>query len=101
MTLFGTNKIMTDFGFLITYKIQRQCYDLMGGFLPLPQELHKFVHIYFIGGDQEEAQRRCANVHNGLDLDIVIELKEMFHKYYKYVGIFYYVVEHIMLIKDI
>ena len=47
-----------------------------------------------MGGDQE-AQQRCANVHNGLDLDRV-----MFNQYHKYVGIFHYALEHITLIKD-
>ena len=37
----------------------------MGGLLPLPKESHKFVQIVFMGGDQTEAQQRCANVHNG------------------------------------
>ena len=35
-----------------------------------------------------------------LDSDIVIDLKKMFHKYYKYIDIFHYALEHIMLIKD-
>ena len=62
----------------------------MGGLLPLPKESHKFVQIYFMGGDQAEAQQRCAN---GLYLEIVMELQEMFYKYHKYV-------EHIALIKE-
>ena len=53
-----------------------------------------------MGGDQAEAQQRCGNVRNGLDLDRVMELQEMFHKYHKYVGIFHYALEHITLIKD-
>ena len=53
-----------------------------------------------MGGNQSETQQRCVNVHDGLDLDIVMELQEMFHKYHKYVGIFYYELQHITLIKD-
>ena len=101
MTSFGTDKHMTDFGFLTTYKIQGQCYHLMGGLLPLPKESHKFVQIYFMGSDKAEAQQRCVNIPNGLDLDIVMKLQEIFHKYHKYVGIFHIALEHIMLIKDL
>ena len=87
---------MTDFGFLTSDKIQGQCYHLMGGLLPLPKDSHKFVQIYLMGGDQQ----RCPNVHNGLDLDIVMELQEMFHKYHKYVSIFHSALEHMTPIKD-
>ena len=70
---------MTNFRLFTTYKIHRQCYLLMGGLLPISKESHKFLQIYFMGCDQAEEQQRCANVHNGLDLDIVMELQEMFY----------------------
>ena len=54
-----------------------------------------------MGGDQAEVQQRCANVHNRLDLDIVIELQKIFHRYLKYVGILHFALEHITLIKDL
>ena len=40
-----------------------------------------------MGGDQTESQHICAHVLNGLDSDIVTELREMFHKCHKYIGI--------------
>ena len=52
----------------------------MGGLQPLPKESPKFVQIYFMGGDQAEAQQKSENVHNGLNLDIVMLLKEMSSK---------------------
>ena len=57
--------------------------------------------MYFMGGDQAEAQQRSGNVHDELDLDIVMELHEMFHKYHNYVRIFHYVLDHKTLIKDL
>ena len=68
MTTFGTDKNMTVFLFLTTYEIQGLCYHLLGGLQSLPKESLKFIKIYFMGGDQAEAQQRCANVHDGLDL---------------------------------
>ena len=79
MTSFGADKNITDFGFLKKYKIKDQCYQLMGSLLPLPKESHKFVQIYLMGDDQAETQQRCANVHDGLGLDTVMKLLEMFH----------------------
>ena len=99
-TSFGADKNMADFRFLTTYKIHRQCYFLMDGLLPISKESHKFLQIYFMDGDQVEDQQRCANVHNGLDLDIVMELREMFYSYHKYDGIFPCELEHLTLIKD-
>ena len=59
-TSFGADKNMTYFGFLAIYKIQGQCYYLMGGIQPQPKESHKFIQIYLMGGDQAEAQQRCV-----------------------------------------
>lgn len=66
----------TDFGGLT--KIQGQCYHLIRSFLPLPKESYKVEQIYFIGDNQAEAQQRCQLVHIRLELDIVMELLEMF-----------------------
>ena len=75
MRYFGADKNMTDFGFLTAYKIQVQCCVIIwwGSFQPQPKESHKFVQIYCMGGDQAESYQ-CANVHNWLDLDIIMEL---------------------------
>ena len=91
---------MTDFRFCTTYKIQGQCYHLMGSLLPLPHEPHKFVQVYFMGGNETEAQQRCTNVHGGLQFYIVMKLQEMLHQHHMYVSIFKYALEHMNITRN-
>ena len=67
--LFVADKNVTNFGSLTTYKNQEQRYHLMGALLPQPKESHKFLQVYFMGGNQAEAQQRSTNVHGGLELN--------------------------------
>lgn len=93
MTSFGSGRNVTYFGFLTTYKIQGQCYHLMGDLLPLPEHSHEFVQVYFMGGNQTEAEQRCTNVQGGLEFDIVVELQDLLHQHHKYVRILKYALE--------
>ena len=74
--------------FIIDAYLNCLYYHLMGSLLPLPHEPHKFVQVYFMGGNETEAQQRCENVHGGLQLDIVMTLQEMLHQHHMYVGRF-------------
>ncbi|KAL8614341.1 hypothetical protein ACOMHN_007679 [Nucella lapillus] len=88
MTSFGADKNLTDTGFFTTFKIQGQCYHLMGGLLPLTKEQPKFVQVYFMGtGSEEEAVQRCRNIPSGLDVRTVADLQDMLHESHKYIKV--------------
>ncbi len=57
MTSFGADRILAGQGFFTTYKIQGQCYHLMGSLPPLADEESKYVQVFFMGCDKE-IQRR-------------------------------------------
>ena len=67
----------------------------MGCLLPLPEKIHKFFQIYFIGNEKEEAQQRCSNISGHLRENIVLKLLEMLPECYKYVRVLKYAMEHI------
>ena len=52
------------------------------------QKTYKFVQVYFRSSNQAKVQQRCANVHGGLTLNLVMELQEMFHLHHKCVSVF-------------
>ncbi|KAL8572016.1 hypothetical protein ACOMHN_038374 [Nucella lapillus] len=94
MTSFGADKNLTDTGFFTTFKIQGQCYHLMGGLLPLTEEQPKFVQVYFMGtSSEEEAVQRCRNIPSGLDVCTVADLQDMLHESHKYIKVFKYALE--------
>jgi hypothetical protein len=63
MTSFGTTKEIKEPGYMPTFKIQGQVYHRIGSLLQsLPNEQPKFLQIYFIGDDSEQARQRCQNV---------------------------------------
>ncbi|KAL8600890.1 hypothetical protein ACOMHN_045028 [Nucella lapillus] len=94
MTSFGADKNLTDTGFFTTFKIQGQCYHLMGCLLPLTEEQPKFVQVYFMGtGSEEEAVQRCRNIPSGLDVRTVADLQDMLHESHKYIKVFKYALE--------
>lgn len=74
MTSFGATEIVNNIAangpqFNSMFKIQGQVYHKLGSLLPMPNESHKFLHIYFMDGENSErapANRvnvRCDN-HN-------------------------------------
>lgn len=64
MTSFGATEIVNNIAangqqFNSTFKIKGQVYHKVGSLLPMPNESHKFLQIYFMGG--EDSERALAN----------------------------------------
>lgn len=64
MTSFGATEIVSNVAangqqFNSTFKIKGQVYHKVGSLLPMPNESHKFLQIYFMGG--EDSERALAN----------------------------------------
>ncbi|CAH2100828.1 unnamed protein product [Euphydryas editha] len=64
MTSFGATEIVSYAAangqqFNSTFKIKGQVYHKVGSLLPMPNESHKFLQIYFMGG--EDSERALAN----------------------------------------
>ena len=57
----------------------------MGDLLSISKKSRKLVQVYFMVGNQAEAQQRWTNFYGGLELNIVMELSEIFHLHHKYV----------------
>ncbi|KAL8592527.1 hypothetical protein ACOMHN_030212 [Nucella lapillus] len=79
MTSFGvTKEFVREQGFIPTFKVHGQVYHSIGSLLPAPGNEPEFLHIYFMGNDQEQAEQRSSVV-PGLRQDIVFNLQEMLH----------------------
>jgi hypothetical protein len=87
MTSFGATNEVCEPGFMPTFKVQGQVYHRVGSLLPLPNEEHRFLQIYFMGDEQQEVKQRCNNI-PGTHQDIVIELQQMLYQHNNYVHIF-------------
>ena len=91
MTSFGAN-IVTEGGFMQTFKVQGQVYHRIGSLLPEENENSLFLQIYFMGNQENQAQRQC-NVNEGTKLNIILSLQEMLHSRNSYVNTFKSVLE--------
>lgn len=66
MTSFGATEIVNNTAangrqFNSTFKIKGQVYHKLGSLLPMPNEAHKFLQIYFMGGeDINRVDARCG-----------------------------------------
>ena len=78
MTSFGAEEVRLP-GYFPTFKVCGQVYHLAGSILPPPGEDHKFLQIYFMGGEEIEADRRCAII-NDVRRSIVLKLQQMLHE---------------------
>ena len=58
MTSFGA-KYVNEGGFMPTFKIQGQIYHRIGSILPLHDDNHKFLQVYFISNMKKQAETRC------------------------------------------
>lgn len=68
MTSFGATEIVknnTVYGqqFNSTFKVKGQIYHKVGSLLPMPNEAHKFLQIYFMGGKDARVDARCEYNH--------------------------------------
>lgn len=68
-------------------QIHGQIYHRVGSLLPLPNEDHKFLQIFFVGDSDQEATRRCA-IFNALNREIVNNLQTMLHEHNLLVRVF-------------
>ena len=91
MTSFQAN-VITERGFMPTFKVQGQIYHILGSLQPLQKE-PQFLQLYFMGNLQAQAERRCGVI-PGTHINIVLSLQEMIHQVNTYVQSFKYVLEH-------
>ena len=66
-----------------TFKIQGHDYHRVGSLLPPSNEEHKFLQIYFMDDERQEAKQRCDNIH-GTRQDIVMDLQQLLHQHNSY-----------------
>lgn len=79
MTSFGATKVIHD-NFMPTFKVQGQIYHRAGSLLPLPDDEHKYLQIYFMGGADDEQQVQQRSRYNpGTRNRIIASLQNMFH----------------------
>ena len=79
MTSFGATSDVCEPGLMPTFKVQGQVYHRVESLLPPTNEEPKFLQIYFMGDEQQEARQRCNNI-PGTRQDIVMDLQRMLHK---------------------
>ena len=92
MTSFGAN-VITERGFMPTFKVQGQIHHKIGSLLPSENSESKYVQVYFIGGSNDQVQARC-NLNQGLKYELVFDLQEMLHTYNSYVKSFKSAIEY-------
>ena len=56
MTSFGCNKIIQDYGYMPSFKIQGKVYHIIGNLLPGTQNKAEFLQIYFLGQEKLETE---------------------------------------------
>ena len=93
MTSFGA-KFVNEGGFMPTFKIQGQIYHCLGSILPMHDDNHKFLQVYFISNVKTQAEMRCI-YNNGINIDVVQQLQQMLHNNNTYVRSFKYALENI------
>lgn len=80
MTSFGATNIMRESGFMPTFRIQGQIYHLIGSLLPVENEESKFLQLYFLGNNENEATKR-STITNSTDYNIILKLQKFFHEH--------------------
>lgn len=74
-------------------QIQGQVYHQVGSLLPLPDAEFEFLQIYFIGDEDQEADRRCA-ISSNARRDIVAQIQTMLHQNNELVRTFKTAMDH-------
>lgn len=87
MTSFGTKNIVRESGFMPTFRIQGQIYHLIGSLLPVVNEESKFLQLYFLGNNENEATKR-STIANSTDYNIILQLQHFFHEHNHLIKIF-------------
>lgn len=82
MTSFSATKIVNEGGFLPTFvggfMPTLQIYHRIGSLLPLAENDHKFLQIYFIGQNEKELDQ-CCTIAKTKNRKIISELQKCFH----------------------
>lgn len=86
MTSFGATNIVQD-NYMPTFKVQGQIYHRAGSLLPLPDEEHKFLQIYFMGNTDEQIDQRCR-FNTGTRREIVAALQTLFDQHNELIRLF-------------
>ena len=86
MTSFGATNIVRD-NYMPTFKVQGQIYHRAGSLLPLPDEDHQFLQIYFMGNTDEQIDQRCR-FNTGTKREIVAALQTLFDQHNELIRLF-------------
>jgi len=70
MTSFGATKVITEAGYMPTFKIQGQVYHQAGSVLSESNQEPHFLQIYFTGNSDLQTDQRCGNI-PGVNREIV------------------------------
>ncbi|GFR29131.1 ATP-dependent DNA helicase [Trichonephila clavata] len=70
-----------------TFKVQGQIYHRIGSIFPCPAEEPKFLQIYFIDSNTEQAEQRCKIVQQ-VKQDLVLKLQDMLQRNNSYIKSF-------------
>lgn len=87
MTSFGTSGQVVSHNYPTTFTVQGQIYHRFGSLLPIRDQPHSFLQIYFMGDHVAEAERRC-NAIPGVSRNIVDGLQQILHAHNKLVRSF-------------
>ncbi|XP_037871618.1 uncharacterized protein LOC119629558 [Bombyx mori] len=87
MTSFGVDKEVVMPGFSPTFTVQGQVYHRIGSLLPANNEQPKFLQLYFMGDEKNEADRRCQNI-QGIERDTVLKIQRMLHEHNRLINTF-------------
>ena len=87
MTSFSVDREVIMPGFSPTFTIQGQIYHRIGSLLPPDTHHHKFLQIYFIGDETNEADRRCQNIQD-VEKETVLKIQRMLHEHNRLITTF-------------
>ena len=88
MTSFGTTGLdAREHGYMPTFRIQGQVYHRAGSLMPPEGQKAKFLQIYFVGDEIEQARLRGINQPR-VKQDNVLQLQKMLHEHNIYVKTF-------------
>ncbi|XP_014774554.1 uncharacterized protein LOC106872177 [Octopus bimaculoides] len=99
MTSFGAN-VVTDSGWMPTFKVQGQVYHLIGSLHPLPNCKPSFLQIYFISNYNRQLDVRFGIIPppantgaDTFDRDVMLSLQNMLHQHNSYIRSFKYALQ--------
>ncbi|CAH1114907.1 unnamed protein product [Psylliodes chrysocephalus] len=76
MTSFGVDKVIRMPGISPTFTVQGQIYHQIGSLFPEGNDQHKFLHVYFMGDEQNEVNRRFQYI-EGVERETVLKIQRI------------------------